>query len=270
MKARFQWAAALSLGAASLLGSTAAHAQADDAWRFQGTLYVYLPSVGGKSTFPPEGGSNAVSVDLGDIFTLKFAFMGSLEARKGPWGGFTDAIYLNLGASKQGSRAINIGGALPVGVAADVDLDLKGWLWTLAGTYRAVARPDYSLDTFAGVRMLDIDQKTRWQLGGNIGAVPIADRAGNRQTSEQNWDAIVGVKGRLGLGDGGRWFAPYYLDVGTGESDFTVQAMAGVGYAFPWGDVIAAWRYIGYEMKSGHAIEKLNFSGPGVAAVFRW
>jgi len=253
-----------------LSGAAAAHAQTDDAWRFQATIYGYLPSINGKTTFPPEGGSNAVSVDLGDIFNLKFAFMGSLEARKGAWGAFTDAIYLNLGSSKQGSTSFRIGGALPVGVAADVNFDLKGWLWTLAGTYRAVARPDYSLDTFAGVRMLDINQQTRWQLSGNVGAVPIADRAGNRETSNQNWDAIIGVKGRVAMGESSRWFAPYYLDVGTGQSDFTVQAMAGVGYSYPWGDVVAAWRYIGYEMKSGKPIEKLNFNGPGVAAVFRW
>ncbi|HEU5296329.1 MAG TPA: hypothetical protein VFU71_16235 [Burkholderiaceae bacterium] len=269
MKPWFQLAARCAC-VALLAGAAAARAQTDDAWRFQATVYGYLPSVGGTTTYPPDGGSNAVSVDLGDVFNLKFAFMGSLEARKGPWGAFTDAIYLNLGSSKQGSRALSIGGALPVGVAADVDLDLKGWLWTLAGAYRAQTNPTYTLDAFGGVRLLDIKQTTRWQLSGNIGAVPIADRAGNRETSEQNWDAIIGVKGRVALADGGRWFAPYYLDLGTGESDFTVQAMAGVGYSFPWGDVIGAWRYIGYEMKSGKPIEKLNFSGPGVAAVFRW
>jgi len=263
--------AARWIGAITLLWSAAAaHAQSDDAWRFQATIYGYLPSVGGHTTFPPDGGSNAASVDLADILKLKFAFMGSLEARKGPWGAFTDAIYLDLGNSKQGSTSFRIGGALPVGAAADVNFDLKGWLWTLAGTYRAVARPDNSLDTFAGVRLLDIRQQTRWQLTGNIGTVPLADRAGSRETSDQHWDAIIGVKGRAALGDGGRWFAPYYLDVGTGQSSFTVQALAGAGYSYPWGDVIAAWRYIGYEMKSGQAIENLHFSGPGIAAVFRW
>ncbi|MGE5160474.1 MAG: hypothetical protein ACM3O5_03120 [Betaproteobacteria bacterium] len=49
-----------------------------------------------------------------------------------------------------------------------------------------------------------------------------------------------------------------------------LQALAGVGYSFGWGDVVAAWRYIDSEMKSGKAVEDINFSGPGVAAVLRW
>jgi len=269
MKPQFH-IAARGLCVVLLSGAAAARAQTEEPWRFQGTLYVYVPSVGGQTTFPPDGGSSAVSVDLGDIFKLKFAFMGSLEARKGQWGAFTDAIYLNLGNSKQSSTAFSIGGALPVGVAADVNLDLKGWLWTLAGTYRVVTRPDYALDMFAGVRVLDITQNVHWQLNGNIGAVPVLDRAGSRETSDQNWDAIIGVRGRWTLADGGRWFVPYYLDVGTGDSNLTTQAMAGVGYSYPWGDVVAAWRYIGYDMKSGKPIEKINFNGPAIAAVFRW
>jgi hypothetical protein len=35
------------------------------------------------------------------------------------------------------------------------------------------------------------------------------------------------------------WFAPFYLDVGTGATKLTWQGFAGVGYAYRWGDVVA-------------------------------
>ena len=63
---------------------------------------------------------------------------------------------------------------------------------------------------------------------------------------------------------------PYYLDVGTGNSDLTWQALAGIGYSFKWGEMIAAWRYLDYEMPSDKRIADMNFSGPAVGAVFRW
>ena len=63
---------------------------------------------------------------------------------------------------------------------------------------------------------------------------------------------------------------PYYLDVGTGQSQLTWQAAAGVGYRFGWGDVSAMWRYMDYNMKSGKPIESLNLNGPLIAATFRW
>jgi hypothetical protein len=85
-----------------------------------------------------------------------------------------------------------------------------------------------------------------------------------------NWDAIVGLKGRFAFGESRKWFVPYYADIGAGDSKFTWQAMGGVGYSFGWGDVVAAWRYTDYDMKSGKKIESLNLNGPAIAAVFRW
>ena len=73
----------------------------------------------------------------------------------------------------------------------------------------------------------------------------------------------------MNLGDG-NWYVPYYVDVGTGDSDLTWQAVAGIGYAFRWGEVFAAWRYLDYDFKSSSNIEKLNFNGPGLGVAFRW
>ena len=257
-----------SLCASAAMLPSVATAQPVDAWQFEASLYLYLPSVDGKTTFP----QGPLVVEAKNILnSLQGAFMGSFEARRGPWGGFTDFVYVDFGQSKSGTRDLSVGGVpLPVDVSANLSLDLKGVAWTVAGTYRAVPDPISPVDVFAGARLLDIKQSVAWQLSGNLGPISPPGRGGNQEVHVRNWDAIVGVKGRLGFGAERKWFAPYYLDVGTGNSDLTWQATAGVGYAFRWGDVVASWRYLEYRPGGGKEVEKLSFSGPAVSAVFHW
>ena len=263
--------AATSLCLAALLGSHSSSAQGSDDWKFQAVVYVYLPTIDGETSFSGSGGGSDASVDASKFLdNLNFAFMGSFEADKGPWGLFTDVIYLDIGDSESPTRDFSIGGTLPVGLNASIHYGLDGWLWTLAGSWRAASTSNHELNLIGGARLIDVDQTIDWQLSGNVGSVALPDRAGDRTTGIQNWDAIVGLKGRAMFGDGQRWFVPYYLDVGTGESSLTWQAMAGVGYAFGWGSVIGAWRHIDYDMKSGKSIESVSFDGPGVAVAFRW
>jgi hypothetical protein len=255
----------------ALLLSAGARAQGSEPWQFQAVLYGYLPSVDGESRFPPQSGGPSVSIDANAILKLKMTFMGSLEARKGEWGAYTDVLYVDLGNSGTLSRSFSLGGsALPAGASANADYDLKGVLWTLGGAYRGISTPQYKLDLIAGVRLLDVQQTLRWQVTGNIGTIPLQDRAGAPESHLTNWDAVVGFKGRAAFGEDQHWFAPYYFDVGAGESSFTGQAMVGFGYSFKWGDVFAAWRYIYYEMKANENIDWISFNGPGIAVAFRW
>ena len=271
MKKMPTWAALLPVF--FVLGAQDVQAQAVDEWKFQAAVYGYFPTISGRTTFPPSGGgsSASASVDIDTILdNLKFVFMGAFEARKGAWGGYTDVIYLDVGGSKTNTQSIALGGVVPAGATANADFDIKGWVWTLAGTYRLVADPDHAIDALFGARQLDVTPKLGWQFSGNLGPIALPDRSGNREAALTNWDAIIGVKGRAAFGAGNRWFVPYYLDIGAGESSFTWQAMAGVGYSFGWGDLIGAWRYIEYDMKSGEALQDLKFNGPGIAVVFRW
>ena len=43
-------------------------------------------------------------------------------------------------------------------------------------------------------------------------------------------DGVIGLRGRTPLSE--KWFLAYYLDVGTGDTDSTWQALGGVGYHF--------------------------------------
>jgi hypothetical protein len=270
LKRTISLAAAAVLTAAATAANSAA-AQEPGSWRYTATIYGYFPDISGKTRFPSAHSGSEFVLDIGTIFdNLKFAFMGAFEANNGRWGVLADVIYMDIGASKSGSQDLAVGGGIPAGSSSNLDFDMKGWVGTLAGAYRAVGRPDYTLDIVAGARVLDIRQTLRWTFTGNVGSIPLPDRAGTREVDGQNWDAIIGVKGRLAFGDGQRWLLPYYIDVGAGQSKFTWQALVGVGYSFGWGDLVAAWRHTDYEMKSGKALEEMTFSGPAIAAVLRW
>ena len=95
-------------------------------------------------------------------------------------------------------------------------------------------------------------------------------RTGTSEIKGTKTDGIVGVKGRFNFGENREWFVPYYLDVGTGQTDLTWQAVGGLGYAFNWGEVFAVWRYLDYNFKSSSRIEDVNFNGPALGVAFRW
>jgi hypothetical protein len=257
--------------AAALVLPGPARAQSADAWQFGAVVYGWFPSVKGRTTFPQDSGTD-VSVDADTILeNLKFVFMGTLEARRQRYGFFTDVIYMDIGDSKSGTRDLTIGGfPIPGTAEASARYDLKALVWTLAGSYRMVADPGATLDVFAGARMADVEQEFDWSITGDAGPIPLPARSGSARVSKTNWDGIVGMKGRMSFGHERRWFVPYYLDVGTGDSDLTWQGMGGLGYSFRWGDVVASWRYLDYDFKNSSKVQDLNFSGPQVGVVLRW
>jgi hypothetical protein len=240
-------------------------------WQFGASIYFWFPNIAGETAFPNVG-NGEFQVDIENVLdNLQFALMGTFDARKGRWGFLTDAIYMDVGSSQTGGRDYLIGGIqVPVTATGTVDFDLKSLIWTLAGYYRAIDQAGHTLDVVGGARVLDVEQKVNWNITGNIGAMPPSYRTGAGEASLTNWDVIIGLRGRFAFGAQKSWFMPYYLDVGTGDSDFTWQGIAGIGYAFHWGEVVADWRYLDYDLASDSAISDMNFSGPGLAATFRW
>ena len=264
-------------GAALLLGSlfsAAALAQAAPGnevgpWRYAGTLYLYVPTVSGKTRVPADG-DTTLNFDV--LEHLKFTVMGSLDAHNGRWGAFTDLIYLDFGGDRNETRKFTIGDSgLPAGTTADLEWRLKGVSWTVGGQYRVVGSPEFSLDVIGGARLLDIKRSSSWSITGDLGPLPEASRTGSNKAKAALVDAIVGVRGRALLGGAGSpWSVPFHLDIGTGESKRTWQGAAGIRYAFSWGEVSALYRVLDYELDKGDPVEKLRFSGPMVGATWRW
>ena len=267
--------AALSMSAALLPGGAAAQAlvtaTTPDAWQFQGILYGYFPTIGSTATFP-NGATGDISVSANQILdALQFGALGTFEVRKGSWGVFTDLMYLDLGATKSAVRNFAVGGVgLPADVSAHASLDVKSTVWTLAGTYGVIAGRAVNVDVFAGARLNDVKQKLDWNLNGNIALFPLPSRAGTLEVKEHVIDGIVGAKGKAAFGEDLKWFVPYYVDVGTGDSDLTWQIFGGLGHAFKWGDLIAGWRYLDYKFRSDAKINTMTLDGPMIGGAFHW
>lgn len=266
-------AVAASLFVPGLAAAQSASSNASPgAWRYSGSVYVFLPTIDAKTSFPPEGGGPPINIDAKTIIeNLKMTFMGSLDAHNGRWGVFTDIVYVDLGNAKTASRDFTIGDiGLPAGTTANLDFDLKAWVWTTAGEYRVSSAPALTVDLLGGARMIDLKQRLVWDISGNLGPIAPAGRSGSGEKVERLWDGIVGVKARYAFGDRGQWSMPLYLDVGAGQSDLTWQAAAGIAYAFKWGEMSALWRHLEYDLKPGSASQSVSFSGPMLGATWRW
>lgn len=258
-------------GAGALSPGVAAAQDLSDQWKFRAFIYMWAAQITGSATFP--GGNTAnIDVSFSDILNhLKMAGMGTLEAQKGQWGAFTDVVYLNVGGTSTKTRDGTIDGVpLPVGVTANTGMAVKAWVWTLAGSYRVRASPDLEMDVFAGARLLSIEPTLTYSFNVDVGPFVGPGRGGSRSVKAKDWDAIGGVKGRVGFGANREWFIPYYADIGTGDSDLTWQISAGLGYAFNWGEAILTYRYLDYNFKSSSKVNDLTIKGPLLGAAFRW
>jgi len=230
----------------------------DNRWQFTAQLYLWGASIGGETR-----SGTGISVELEDLLNnLEMVFMGSFEARKGKWSLLTDVIYLDLSGSETLTVSIPIGPGIPVTTSGR--LDLTSWVVHLAGGYNLLTSGKSVLDLIAGARYLDLDADVFLGLEGLGPAQSI-----NFSVSESIWDGIVGVKGRVALGE--RWFLPYYLDIGAGDSDFSWQAAAGVSFqAARWADIGLVYRYLAWEFESGSLINDFDISGPAFGASFRF
>ena len=65
--------------------------------------------------------------DIDNILdNLEFTLMGTFDVRKGRWGFVTDAIYMDVGNSKTGTREASIGrNQIPIDATANVNLDIE-------------------------------------------------------------------------------------------------------------------------------------------------
>ncbi|MGB2819211.1 MAG: hypothetical protein WBA53_04405 [Burkholderiaceae bacterium] len=261
----------VALGTLGALAPASSVQASEEGWQSAATLYVWLPGIGGRTQFPSGAGGPTINVNAKDVLSsLDMAFMGSFESRLGRWGGLADWVYSDLSGDRSLTREFEVNGLPPgAGVAADLGLRVKTNILTLAGTYTLVESPTYSSSLLAGVRMLKTDQTLNWSI---VSTGPVAGlaRSGTVDAGATNWDAVVGVRGRARLPGDPRWFVPYHLDIGTGASRQTWQAVLGVGYTFDFGDVGLVWRYLDYTFKPSEPLQTLTFNGLALGVAFRF
>ena len=252
--------------------------RAEPGWQFSVTPYAWVPSIDGTLRYqlPTQSGSGSadVSKDGASILeALNFAAMIAAEARYQRYSVLTDFIYLDLGATGSKLRDVNFGGGGNAGVGANLDRgtesSLSGSLWTLMGGY-TVTQGDWGhADIVGGFRLFSLNSETNIRLAGDVTA-PGGSASFNRNAklseSATLFDGVIGMRGRLVIGDG--FYAPYAFDIGTGSSTLTWQASAGLGYQFSWGGVALGYRHLSYEQNSKNLVQDLSFGGPFLALNF--
>jgi len=266
----------VALTGASLAAALPAAAQVDPfdgSWHYSVTPYLWLPNVNANLSHDfPRLQTDQLKTEIGPndyLENLEFGLLVTGEVRKGRWSAFTDLIYLDFG--NQDTKVRDITGPrgrelLDLGVQAQTDLSTT--LWTLAGAYTVIQKPEFNMDVLLGFRYLELDTDLKWTFVWDS-ALPELDlvRAGKVSENKENWDAIIGVKGQILFGNT-PWFMPYYLDIGTGDSDWTWQALLGIAYRFDWGNVNLSIRSLSYDFDRDDT--DLRFTGPALGVSFVW
>lgn len=73
------------------------------------------------------------------------------SSRKGRCDVFTDLVYLDVSGPSSNTRNASLGGHdLPASASPNLDLNLKGTPWTVAGEYSAAEQPSIVVNVLAG------------------------------------------------------------------------------------------------------------------------
>lgn len=242
----------------------------DPGWRFSLTPYLWLPTLSGELRYGPrESGAANVNLDARNIVdALQFGLTFGAEARLGRFSLATDLLYLDLGGQSSAVRSVDFGAAGRAQASANLGTQssLTTTLWTLAPGYTVLEGAWGNLDLQAGFRLLALRSSTNVQLTADVTGPRQGDtfrRTGRLSGSEQLWDGIIGLRGRIELGSG--FYLPYAADVGGGGSNLTWQVQGGVGYSTGWAGVVAGYRYLSYSQSGNALIQELNMGGPFIA-----
>ena len=231
-----------------------------DEWQHALAIYGWGAGIGGHTAR-----GTSVDVPFNKLWdNLSLGFMGAYQARKGKWSIMTEVIYLDLSAKKALDLIPPIGGDI-INVTTDVDADVEGLIFHLGGGYNLYDSESVRTDFIFGARYLDLSTDLLFTF--NLGP-PDLELELPLSGSGNVWDAYIGLMGNISLAD--RWFIPYYVDIGAGDSDFTWQAMAGVGFkAADWVDIALVYRYLEWDL-GADLVDDINFSGPALGVVFRF
>ena len=230
-----------------------------DGWQFGAYIYMWMPTIGGKSD-----SGDTIEINFDDILKdLEFTYMGGVEARNGRWHLTTDVIYLKLEQDNNGKVTVPVGPG-EADLKVDATVKLQSWVVSPAVGYSFIETEKVRMEVLAGARYLWLKPELDLDVTG-----PLKSRDKKISDSGDVWDGIVGIRGYVNLDK--NWYVPYYVDIGTGESNLTWQWMAGFGVRVSRVvDVVATWRYMYWRFDDNKVLKKLYINGPGVGVKFRF
>ena len=240
--------AAMSLAACTFMPAAiqAAESSSPDEWNLSGGVYLWATAIGGNTSQGSE-----LDITFSDLIkNLDMAFMGNLEARHGKWLVAADLFYSDISAS--GAHGFATPNAGDVGLGGSVVTELT--IFTPTVGYNLIDSKTGTLDGFVGVQAANLDVSAKVASVG-----PAGGRLIQASDTYEQFDAIVGVKGKLNLE--GNWSLPYYLDVGAGDSDFTWQTFGGIDYKLDRMNLYVGYRYLEWELNE-KVVDNMNLNGP--------
>lgn len=245
-------------------------------WSYQLVPYLWLPSIDLTAKHPVPGGGIAtttVSESPGQyIPTINIGFMGAGEVRYSRFSVLTDVVYSNNSTTASKLTSVDFAGAsVPFtgSLATSVSGRTQSTIWTFAGGYTAAYGQWGNVDIIGGFRLLAVNDRTDFSLSAAViapdGTVALS-RFGGLSVSRNLWNGVGGVRGRIYLAksrlmSGGRFFVPFYFDVGGGGVNVTWQVFSGIGYQTRRLGVTLGYRYLAFDNGSA-AISHLGFGGP--------
>jgi hypothetical protein len=223
-----------------------------DKWQFQFSPYFWLASLHGNT----GTGNRTAQVDesFSDIFhSLKFAFMGVLEARKDKFVVLTDLEYVSIGDDR----------ATPGPLFSGVDTKIKTFIFDPEVGYRVFqdqAKGQF-IDVLGGARITHIS--TDLTFSPRI-------LAGQEVQASRTWaDGIVGLRGKAALSK--KVFVSGKFDLGGGGSKFTWQLFAGAGYNVnPKIALIFGYRVLDVNYARNNFVYDMNQRGPILGLGFKF
>ena len=170
----------------------------DDEWNHSLAVYLWGASISGTTAT-----GTGVDIDFKDIVdNLEFGAMAAYQGRKGKWSILTDVIYMDTSADNQLDLLPPIGGDI-IDVTTTATLDMTAWIIHLGGGYNLYNdREGTTTDFILGARYLDLE--TDLGLNFNITPPDLDYSLPPLSASDDFWDAIIGFRGNISLGD--RWF----------------------------------------------------------------
>jgi hypothetical protein len=229
---------------ALLLGTNAAMAessgQAED-WNYGIEAYLWGANI---DTTSPDGSSNEIRfTDLAK--DLEFGFMLAAAVRREKWVLITDVIYLDI--------EDDIEEEVEPGVELK-SLGLEGWIVNPVVGYQALKTDTLTLEVLGGARYFWIEVPLDVRFNA-------PNPPGQEKSSESSsiWDGTVGMRARWDFAH--NWYAVGHVDVGTGDSDHTTQALLSVGYKFNKFYGVFGYRYLDWSLDDDAPLQDVNLSG---------
>jgi hypothetical protein len=218
--------------------------------------YGWLPTVDVDQTFDDGSGGGGGSSGAEVLSKLDFAAMLRAEVARGRWGAMFDYIHVSLADQTTLSP-------LPA-ISIDIDGDLDLNVLEL-GTFYRVSGEARGIDLMLGVRRIDVD------LGLVLTRQDLQPRP--LDVSAEVEDLFLGARYRHPFGK--RWDFSLRGDYGFGDSDGTVNLLAGIGVRF--NDTFGmkfGYRHadieLEVEVEGAPETMEIVLSGPYVGLLFRF